>query len=437
MSDIQTPPAAPRRALALRPAETAGPAYLSGWRIGALLATLLLISILSQIDRILPYILAESIRADLGLSDTQIGLVTGLAFAVCYTLLSLPLARAADRGSPRFVLVMCLLLWSVMTTLGGFAAGFVMLALTRFGVAFGEAGGTPAAHALIARRIRPEGRGLAIGLFAMGIPLGTMVGFAGGGLIDQALGWRTALIGAGTLGLGVAILSWFVVGPTPAIRRPAAQTEPFVRSALQLATDPAFRWIVISAFAVGFASAPFYTFTAPFLIRTHGFTSGEVGLSFGLLQGLTGVIGALVGGRMFDRAVRRGGRNLLIAPSILFGLGALTTTAALLVPSGPLAIALFTPGMLGFAFMLPWLFGSAHRVAGPGREALATSLGMVASGLAGPALAPVIVGLISDGAASAGVANSLGLGLLIGPAASLITCACFLVAGARIARRPA
>ncbi len=436
MPDIHTPPAERTTALALRPAEAAAPGFLSGWRVGALLATLLLISILSQIDRILPYILAESIRSDLGLSDTQIGLVTGLAFAVCYTLLSMPLARTADRGSPRLVLVACLLLWSVMTTLGGFAAGFVVLALTRFGVAFGEAGGTPAAHALIARRIRPEGRGLAIGLFAMGIPLGTMIGFAGGGLIDQALGWRTALIGAGSLGLGVAILSWFVVGPTPRVPRPIGQTEPFVRAALRLAAHPAFRWIVISALAVGFASAPFYTFTAPFLIRTHGFTSGEVGLSFGLLQGLTGVIGTLVGGRMFDRAVQRGVRNLLMAPAILLGLGALTTAAALLVPSGPVAIALFVPGMLGFAFMLPWLFGSAHRVAGPGKEAMATSLGMVASGLAGPALAPVLVGLISDGVTEAGLANGLGLGLLIGPAASLVTCACFLVAGTRIVRRP-
>lgn len=412
---------------------TAAPAWLGGWRAAALLATLLLISMLSQIDRILPFILAESIRLDLGLSDTQIGLVTGLAFAVCYTLLSLPLARAADRGSPRMVLVLCLLLWSAMTTLGGFAAGFVILALTRFGVAFGEAGGTPAAHALIARRIRPEGRGLAIGLFAMGIPLGTMIGFVGGGMIDQAFGWRAALIGAGLAGLALAALSWFVVGPTPPVRRPLEQVEPFVIAARRLLADRAFRWLMISAFAVGFASAPFYTFTAPFLIRTHGFTTGEVGLSFGLLQGLMGVIGTLAGGRLFDRAVKRGGENLLVLPAILFGVGAVTTTAALLVSSGPLAIALFTPGMLAFAFMLPWLFGAAHRVAGPGKEALATSLGMVASGLAGPALAPVLVGLISDGATAAGLPNGLGLGLLIGPAASLVTCLCFLTAGARMA----
>ncbi|RZJ96912.1 MAG: MFS transporter [Brevundimonas sp.] len=379
--------------------------------------------------------MAESIRTELSLSDTQIGLMTGLAFAVCYTLLSLPLARAADRGSPRLVLVGCLLVWSVMTTLGGLAGSFMILALTRFGVAFGEAGGTPAAHALIVRRIRPERRGMAIGLFAMGIPLGTMIGFAGGGVIDQAFGWRAALMGAGLAGLAVAGLIWFIVGPTPRVRRPAGETRPFVQSALRLLTDPAFRWLMVAAVVVGFASAPFYTFTAPFLIRTHGFTSTEVGLSFGLLQGAMGVIGTLIGGRAFDRAVRSGSRRLLLPPAILFFIGAATTTAALLVPHGWTSIALFTPGMLAFAFMLPWLFGAAHRVAGAGNEALASSLGLIASGLAGPALAPVIVGLISDNATAAGLPNGLGLGLLIGPVACVLTGVAFLIASDRLARR--
>lgn len=174
--------------------------YVRGWRTIAIFVTVLLIDVFSQIDRILQFILAGSIKADLGLSDTQMGLLAGIAFAVCYSLLSLPLARASDRGSPRFVLVSCILLWSAMTALGGFAASFLLLAVTRFGVAFGEAGAVPAGHALIARKILPERRGLAIGLFAMGIPLGTMVGFAAGGAIGDTLGWRTAMTGAGAIG---------------------------------------------------------------------------------------------------------------------------------------------------------------------------------------------------------------------------------------------
>ncbi|MET3780418.1 putative MFS family arabinose efflux permease [Brevundimonas sp. 1080] len=403
-----------------------------GPRAWALLVVLTLVSIFSQIDRILPYILAESIRTELGLSDTEIGLITGLAFAVCYTLFSLPLARAADRGSPRLVLLACLLVWSLMTGLGGLAGSFVVLAMTRLGVAFGEAGGTPSAHALIARRIGPDRRGLAIGLLAMGIPLGTMIGFIGGGLIDEAFGWRAAFIGAGALGVTVALLVWLTAGPTPPLRRPAEQTEPYVRSALRLLSVPAFRWLMVGALAVGFATAPFYTFTAPFLIRTHGLTTAQVGLSFGLLQGLTGVIGALVGGRMFDRGVRRGARHPLLAPAAMLVMGALSTTAALFASAGWMAIALFVPAMLGFAFLLPWVFGAGHRIAGPGKEALASSLGLVASGLFGPALAPVLVGLISDNAAGVGLANGLALGLLIGPACSVLTALALMAAGRRM-----
>jgi predicted MFS family arabinose efflux permease len=395
--------------------------------------TLLIINSFSQIDRILPFILAESIKADLGLSDTQMGLLTGLAFAVCYSLLSLPLARASDRGSPRFVLVSCILLWSAMTALGGFAASFLLLAITRFGVAFGEAGAVPAGHALIARKIRPERRGLAIGLFAMGIPLGTMVGFAAGGAVGDTLGWRTALIGAGAIGGLVALLAFIVPGPTPTLARTAANSEPFLQSSRRLLASPAFRWLFIAAIFLGFAAAPFYAFSAPFLIRTHSFSASEVGLAFGLLQGLMGIIGTLLGGRWFDRAVSSGTGKVLGPPAVLFLIASATTTAALFVPAGWLSIALLVPGMLSFSFLLPWAFGAAHLVAGEGKQAQASSLVMIGSGLLGPALGPVMVGIVSDAVTTAQVANGLGFGLLVVPIASVLTGITLLIANGRIA----
>jgi predicted MFS family arabinose efflux permease len=407
--------------------------YARGWRLWALLAVLLLINAISQIDRILPFILAEAIKTDLGLSDTQIGLLTGAAFAVCYTLLSLPLARQSDRGSPRLVLLGCLLVWSVMTALGGLAASFVVLALTRFGVAFGEAGGMPAGHALIARQVRPERRGLALGLFSMGIPLGTMVGFAAGGVMADSLGWRTALIGAGLIGGLACVLAMLIIRPTPALPRVGADQQPFLREALGLMSAPGFRWLFLAALAIGFASVPFYAFSAPFLIRTHGFTAGEVGLSFGLLQGGLGVVGALLGGRGLDRAVRSGRGRIIGPPGWLLLISALTTAAALFAPTGWMSIVLFVPTMFSFAMLLPWAFGAAHLVAGPGKQAMATSLMMIGSGLVGPALGPVIVGAISDTTAAAGMANSLGLGLLIVPVASVLTGIATLVANDRIA----
>jgi len=407
--------------------------HASGWRLWALLAALLLINAISQIDRILPFILAEAIKTDLGLSDTQIGLLTGAAFAVCYTLLSLPLARMSDRGSPRLVLLGCLLVWSVMTALGGLGASFMLLAITRFGVAFGEAGGMPAGHALIARKVRPERRGLALGLFSMGIPLGAMVGFAVGGAMADGIGWRMALMGAGALGGLAFVVAALVIGPTPPRAASQADRAPFLRACLQLMVSPGFRWLVVAAVAIGFASAPFYAFAAPFLIRTHGLSAADVGLSFGLLQGGLGVIGAVLGGRGLDRAVRSGRGRIIGLPGWLFLVCALTTTAALFAPTGWMSIILFMPTMFSFALLLPWAFGAAHLVAGPGRQAVATSLMMIGSGLAGPALGPIIVGAVSDSAAAAGLDNTLGLGLLLLPIASALTGVATLIANDRIA----
>ncbi|KFC62030.1 Major facilitator superfamily protein [Devosia sp. LC5] len=413
--------------------DESGSEYVRGWRVAAIFITLLLINAFSQIDRILPFILAESIKADLGLSDTQMGLLTGLAFAVCYALLSLPLARASDRGSPRLVLVSCILLWSAMTALGGIAASFLFLALTRFGVAFGEAGAIPSGHAIIARKIRPERRGLALGLFAMGVPLGTMVGFAAGGAIGDTLGWRTAMIGAGAIGGLIALLAFIVMGPTPTLERTAATSEPFLESSRRLLASPAFRWLFIGAIVLGFAAAPFYAFSAPFLIRTHGFTASEVGLAFGVPQGLMGIIGALLGGRWFDRAASSGTGRVLGPPAVLFLIASATTTAALFVPVGWMSILLLVPGMLAFSFLMPWAFGAAHLVAGEGRQAQASSLVMIGSGLLGPALGPLIVGMISDAATAAEIPNGIGLGLLIVPVSMVLTAVALLIANQRLA----
>lgn len=413
--------------------DVSGASYFSTSRTWILLVVLLLVSMLCQVDRILPFILAETIKSDLGLSDTQLGLVTGIAFAVCYSLMSLPLARFADRGSPRLVLVGCILVWSAMTSMAGMAASFLFLAITRFGVAFGEAGAVPAGHALIARRIRPELRGMAIGIFSMGIPLGSMVGFAAGGAISDNFGWRAAFFGAGAIGGLLAVLLYLAAGRMPPRARSETNAEPFFQSSLKLLSSPAFRWLFIGSVIIGFAAAPFYAFAAPFLIRTYGYTASEVGLAFGLLQGSMGIIGTLAGGPGFDRAVRAGGRNLLGPPAILFILASVTTAAALFAPEGWMSIALMVPAMLSFSFMLPWAFGAAHLVAGPGRQAQASSLVMIGSGLFGPALGPVIVGLVSDAAADAQLPNGLGLALLLVPVASILTGIAMLIANRRIA----
>lgn len=402
--------------------------WVSGWQRMALLTTLLLVSIFSQIDRILPFILAESIKADLQLSDTQLGLITGLAFSVCYSLASLPIARMADKGWAKQILLGCVLIWSAMTSLGGLATGFVTLALSRVGVALGEAGGMPASHALIAQNIAPHIRGRSIGLFAMGIPLGTMLGFAIGGWASDTIGWRHALLGAGAFGLAVTLLVMFFINKTSTIEQSVGKHENFFIASRALLAKPAFVWMFIAANLLGFASAPFYAFGAPFLIRTYGLTASQVGISFGLLQGLMGIVGTLLGGRIFDNAVNRGSGRLLNPPAIAFSIASMTTLAALFVPVSWLSIALFVPAMFSFAFLLPHAFGAGHMVAGPGKQALATGLLMLGSGLLPAALSPLLVGIISDAATAANHTNGLQVGMLVVPVFSLLSgIACFNV----------
>jgi predicted MFS family arabinose efflux permease len=406
--------------------------YFGRRRAAFLLAALFLVSAFAQIDRILPFILAEAIKVELQLSDTQIGLITGIAFALCYALLSLPMARLCDQGSPRKVLLACTLTWSAMTALGGFATGFASLAATRFGVALGEAGAVPSGHTLIARKIRPGRRGFAIGIFSMGIPVGTMVGFGLGGVVSDAFGWRTALFAAGGCGAAVGILAFLAVGPSPPLM-PSSGNVSFWQSTGELLSVPAFRALFVAAISIGFAAAPFYAFAAAFLIRTHALSATEAGLTFGLLQGAIGIAGTLLGGRGFDAAVRRNATTLLLVPGIAFCLAAFTTVAALFAPVAWISIVLLIPAMFTFAFTLPYAFGAAHLVAGVGREGVASSLAMIGSGLVGPALGPLLVGLISDFVANAGVSNGLSIGLLVVPLACLVTSLTYLSVGRRIA----
>ena len=175
-----------------------------------MLWTLLVVYVFNFLDRQIVNILAEPIRKDLNLSDTQIGLMTGLAFALFYTVLGLPIARYADKPTTdrgRLIAV-ALAIWSAMTALCGLAQNFAQLLLARIGVGVGEAGCTPAAHSLIADRVPAERRASAMAFYALGIPLGSLLGMVIGGYLADVLGWRKAFMLVGAPGV---LLALFVV----------------------------------------------------------------------------------------------------------------------------------------------------------------------------------------------------------------------------------
>ena len=397
---------------------------------------LLLVNILNSVDRQLPLILAESIKRDLHLSDTQLGLLNGLAFAVCYSTLAIPLARLADRWSAKTVLTGCLAFWSLMTVLGGFSQNFAQLAATRLGVAIGEAGSTPAAHALIARSIPPGRRGLALGLFTMGAPVGVGVGMAGGGCIADRAGWQVALIAAGAAG-AVALAPWLALAPNPppSARRPGmGDTLPQALGGLLRSVT--FRYLFLAICLAGASSAATLAFCAPFLIRVHQMTATQVGLGFGLAQTVTGALGAVIGGRIFDARKRHGEARALWVPAASFLLAAPLTAATWLADSGWLAMALLVPVVFAYVVYTPTTFGIAHLIAGPGNQGVASSLLMLGGSLIGASIGPLAVGALSDRLLAAHGVDGLRWALLLVPAANVLAALTF-VQGNRWLRREA
>src|SRR5690606_22118481 len=170
------------------------------------LALLIAVGVLGWIDRNVFAILLQSIKAELALADTELGLLGGAAFGIFYATVGLPIARLADRTNRRTLLAVSLTLWSVMTALCGAAAGFATLFLARVGVGIGEAGGTPSSHSLLADYFPPERRGFAFAVLSLYIPLGFALGYLGGGWLNEAFGWRAAFAIVGLPGVLVAFV---------------------------------------------------------------------------------------------------------------------------------------------------------------------------------------------------------------------------------------
>ena len=402
-----------------------------GW---LMLGVLLLVNVLNYVDRQLPFILAESIKRDLGLSDTQLGLLTGLAFALCYSLAALPLARLADRWSAKKTLALSICFWSAMTAFGGLARNFVQLSLTRTGVALGEAGSTPASHALIARVIAPGSRGRALGIFSMGAPIGTMLGMAVGGWIADAASWRTALVVAGASGFLIAALVMLFVPEVLPERAEQTHRPSLFASVQTLFRSPAFAWMFTSMCLIGLCGYPFLAFAGPYFIRVQGLSTAQAGLSLGLLHGVLGITGTILGGIMFDRAVRGSRDRIFLWPAIAFFVAAPLTLMAWFAPSAGFALLLLVPMGLAVVFYAPALYGAAHMIAGPRNEATASSLLIIGPGLVGASLGPLAVGMISDWLAPTLGVDSLRWALIFVPIVGLLAGSALLVANRHMAR---
>lgn len=372
------------------------------------LGVLMLVYVINFIDRQVLSILMEPIKRDLGLTDSQLGLLSGFSFALFYAVAGLPIARLADRTSRRNIVAGSMTLWSAMTALCGLAATFPQLLLGRVGVAVGEAGAGPPAHSMIADLFPHGRRSTALAVFATGVPIGILVGLVAGGWLNQAFNWRIAFAVVGAPGLLVSIL---VVAT---VREPARSAE---AAAGEGASPAALRtlwrirplpWLVLAAAVHAYTAYGALQWTPAFMIRTFHMTTAQAGLSLGLLAGLTGIAGTLGGGWLGDRLGRRDLRWYAWSPALLIALGAPFYLAAYLwAPSAPWALLLLIlPNAFGNSFTGP-TYAMVQTLTPPRYRAFASAVLLFMISLIGFGLGPLSVGLASDSLHAAGVAAPL------------------------------
>ncbi len=367
-----------------------------------LLGTLLTVYILNFLDRQIVTILAEPIKRDLGLSDTQLGLMTGLAFALFYAILGIPIARYADRPHANRVglISVSLFLWSGMTAVCGLAQNFGQLLLARVGVGVGEAGCTPAAHSLIADAVPPERRAGAIAFYGMGIPIGSLLGMVIGGLLADYVGWRSAFLVVGLPGLLLAAFVWFALrDPRRAGLVTTVKAPPTLSAGAALREVFASRAFVLLAIASGLVAFLGYgktAWSAIFFIRSFGLTPGETGLTLGIVAGLSSLFGTWAGGWLADRFARTNKRHMLTAPAIGMVIAAPILFLAYNATSWQMALALLVvPTIFNSMYYGP-AYAAVQGLVRKEARAVATATLVFAQNLIGLGLGPLIFGMMSD-----------------------------------------
>ena len=366
---------------------------------------LLIVYIFNFIDRQIVNILAEPIRLELGLSDTQIGLMTGLAFALFYTTLGIPIARYSDRPTtirPRLIAI-ALAMWSAMTALCGLAQNFIQLLIARIGVGVGEAGCTPPAHSLIADMVEPKKRSSALAFYALGIPIGTLLGMLIGGLLADWVGWRQAFFIVGVPGVVLALVVTYVLkeprqnGSVQGTEQSTAQQTLTTGAAIKAVMgSKAFVLLVTAGSAASFLSYGKTTWTTIFFQRTHELTPGETGLWFGLINGAAGILGTFLGGYLADRFGAENRRHVLTAPAIGMALAVPLAFMAYQANNWIVALwLLFLPTMFNSFYYGP-TYSAAQGLVPLRARAIAAATILFFQNLIGLGLGPLFFGMLSD-----------------------------------------
>jgi len=378
-----------------------------------LLAMLLLVYTFNFVDRQILGILASSIKADLKLTDTQLGMLGGLAFALLYSTLAIPLAWLADRTSRSWVITVSLGVWSLFTAACGWASGFAQLFAFRLGVGVGEAGGVAPAYALIADAFPSGRRGRALAIYSLGIPLGSAAGVMLGGYIAAAVNWRTAFLAVGIAGVVLAPIFRLIVRDPPRPETIAGQAP--VRAVFGILMRKASFWLL----AFGAASSSMLGYGLAFWLPTlmkRSFHLDLVGTAqfYGSILLVGGVAGILIGGFAGDRLGAKDKAAYARLPAISFVIAVPLFAAGILSHSVTAAFLFFLiPQALAYVWLAPVITAVQHLVPAHMR-ATASATFLLINNLIGLGGGSFVLGALSDGFTARFGDEALRYAMLIG-----------------------
>jgi len=385
------------------------------------LGLMFMVTLFNYTDRFVLSILIDPIQKDTGLSDSQIGLLTGIAFAVVYSFLNIPIGRLADRFNRVQIVAVAVTVWSGFTVLFGLAANYTQMILARIGVAAGEAGGINPIYSIIGDYYPAEKRGTAASIITLGASVGTMIGFALAGLLNDLVGWRMTFVSLGLAGAVLGPLVLFTLkeplrglSDGIVIEKESAR-ESFGEAVAELWGRRSYIFLLIGMGVAGIGSMGPMTWLPTFFIRKFAVTTTEIGAWSAAGSAIPMAVSTLAGGILFNRLYHKDPRWGLWLPAIGLAIGTPTLILQLLMPSLPMAILVgVVPAMTG-GLMGPPLLAISLTLSGARLRTLGGAFMSLAMYLVGMGIGPSLVGVISQLALPfVGGDTIISLGMAIG-----------------------
>ncbi len=384
------------------------------------------------IDRQIVGILAVPIKADLGLTDSELGLMGGLAFALFYTGLGIPVAMLADRFSRTWIMTIALVIWSGMTAASGLATNFWQLFAARLGVGVGEAGGVAPAYSLISDFFPPNQRARAMSVYSFGIPIGSAIGIVFGGIIASMINWRWAFFIVGIAGVVIAPIFRMTIKEPPRggfdRQREAVKAPGLKLIVSTLMTKPSFWLLSLGASFSSMMGYGVFFWLPSFFVRSYNLTLLNASLFYGAVLLIGGLAGIWVGGWLGDRFGQDQRSQYARIPAIAFLCTVPFYILAILSPTLTLAFfVLLVPTALGLAWLGPVISAIQHLVR-PDMRATASAIFLFINNLIGIGLGTYAIGALSDTLTAQFGDESLRYSILAGTGFYIIAAGLFLLA---------